>query len=182
MTTELQETRQQAPALTVDQAALGRERLTHLLPLLRECPQARGEAESMLPALTAPADPVWLMGRAAALLSPYYEKNISQGIREMDAEDWAVALGEFPQWAVQNAVRWWKSADNPKRAKRPLEGDIAARVRVEMDAINAAKIHLKRQIVRKPFQVVDDQITDEQRDETQRIVAEFAARAAGGAK
>lgn len=92
--------------------------------------------------LSAPARPEWVMARTASLLSPYYEKDVPQGVRVMEAEDWADALSDFPQWAIQKAAQWWKSADNPNRRKRPLEGDIAARARFEMQAVRAAKIKL----------------------------------------
>jgi hypothetical protein len=60
----------------------------------------------------------------------------------MEAEDWREALGEYPQWAIERAVRWWKSADNPDRRRRPLEGDIAARCRIEMDGVPSAVLAL----------------------------------------
>lgn len=85
-----------------------------------------------------PVEPVWCLARVAALLSPYYEKETPQAVREMEAEDWREALAEFPRWAIERAVRWWKSADNPDRRKRPLEGDIAARCRVEMNGVPSA--------------------------------------------
>lgn len=83
------------------------------------------------------------MARTASLLSPYYEKDVPQGVRVMEAEDWADALSEFPQWAIQKAAQWWKSADNPDRRKRPLEGDIAARAKFEMQVVRAAQIKLR---------------------------------------
>ena len=77
------------------------------------------------------------MARVAALLSPYYDKDTPQVVREIEAEDWMEALAEFPQWAIERAVRWWKSADNDQRRKRPIEGDIAARCKVEMRGIRS---------------------------------------------
>lgn len=92
--------------------------------------------------MTAPADLSWTMGRIAALLSGYYDKATPLGIREIEAEDWAEALRDYPQWAIERACRWWKSVDNSKRGKRPVEGDIVARVRKEMDPVLAAKRRL----------------------------------------
>ena len=83
------------------------------------------------------------MAHVAALLHPYYEKDTPQAIREIEAEDWAHELREYPQWALRDAMRWWKSADNKDRRKRPVEGDIAARARVEMMAVNVAKTALR---------------------------------------
>ncbi len=138
----------------------------------------------MVERLSVPADTTWLMARIAALLSPYYEKDTPQGVRVMEAQDWAEEIGGFPQWAVQRAVRWWKSADNPKRAKRPIEGDISARIRIEMDAINAAKIRLKSG---RDFEVRYEPsrsprvCTDEMRERADRLISNlgFAKRVKG---
>jgi len=88
--------------------------------------------------LMTPCSGVWISARVAALLSPYYEKDIPQAVRKMEAEDWEQALSGFPQWAIERAVRWWKSDGNADRRKRPLEGDIVARCRVEMDGVASA--------------------------------------------
>ena len=95
-------------------------------------------------ALTEPCDETWCMARVAALLSPYYDKGTPEGVRRMEAEDWLEALAEYPQWAIERAVRWWKSADNADRRKKPLEGDIAARCKVEMRGIGAVPGLLQR--------------------------------------
>ena len=89
--------------------------------------------------LTQEVSPVWLMARIAALLSPYYEKDVPQAVREMEAEDWAAALSEYPQWAVEKAVRWWKGAENPDRKRRPMEGDIAAKCHEYLDGVRAGQ-------------------------------------------
>lgn len=95
-------------------------------------------------ALSEPVTPTWCMARVAALLSPYYDKDTPPAVREMEAEDWMEALAEYPQWAIERAVRWWKSADNDQRRKKPLEGDIAARCRVEMRGIKSLPDLLSR--------------------------------------
>jgi hypothetical protein len=104
-------------------------------------PTALPEKETVLriqSALMTSASGVWISARVAALLSPYYEKDIPQAVRKMEAEDWEQALSGFPQWAIERAVRWWKSDANTDRRKRPLEGDIVARCRVEMDGVASA--------------------------------------------
>ena len=109
------------------------------LPALQ--PTALPEKETVLriqSALMISASGVWISARVAALLSPYYEKDIPQAVRKMEAEDWEQALIGFPQWAIERAVRWWKSDANTDRRKRPLEGDIVARCRVEMDGVASA--------------------------------------------
>ena len=109
------------------------------LPALQ--PTALPEKETVLriqSALMISASGVWISARVAALLSPYYEKDIPQAVRKMEAEDWEQALSGFPQWAIERSVRWWKSDANTDRRKRPLEGDIVARCRVEMDGVASA--------------------------------------------
>lgn len=125
----------------------------------------------MMVSLSAPADPTWMMARIAALLSPYYEKDTPQGVRVMEAQDWAAELKGLPQWAIERAVRWWKGADNPKRAKRPLEGDISARAKFEMQAVRAARIAMKSP---EPVSIrpapMEDRATPEAREAIMREV------------
>lgn len=123
----------------------------HAMEWLMRLPQLRPddlpalhEVEATVAALSEPANPTWCMARVAALLSPYYERDTPQAVREMEAEDWLEALAEYPQWAIERAVRWWKSAENEHRRKRPLEGDIAARCKAEMRGIKALPDLLSR--------------------------------------
>ena len=95
------------------------------------------EVEATVSALSEPCNETWCMARVAALLNPYYDKDTPPAVRRMEAEDWLEALSPYPQWAIERAVRWWKSADNSDRRKKPLEGDIAARCKVEMGGIGA---------------------------------------------
>jgi hypothetical protein len=111
-----------------------------LMRLLKLQPQdlpATEEVRATVAALSEPANAAWIMARIAALLNPYYDKDTPPAVRRMEAEDWLEALAEYPQWAIERAVRWWKSADNEARRKKPLEGDIAARCRVELRGIGA---------------------------------------------
>ena len=124
---------------------LSEEKVERGLAWLRRLPQlqpnALPEKDTVLriqSALMISASGVWISARVASLLSPYYEKDIPQAVRKMEAEDWEYALREFPQWAIERAVRWWKSDANTDRRKRPLEGDIVARCRVEMDGVASA--------------------------------------------
>jgi hypothetical protein len=92
--------------------------------------------------LNIPADPVWVMARISSLLNPYFEKDTPHAIRMMEAEDWSYAFEGLPKWAIDKAVRWWKSNDNTKRRGRPLEGDIVERVLIEMKFVRNAKAGL----------------------------------------
>lgn len=127
----------------VDQAMGWLLRLPQLPPA--ELPPM-ADVEATVAALTKPVAPMWCMARIASLLSPYYEKETPQSVREMEAEDWMEALAQYPQWAVDRAVRWWKGAENPDRRKRPMEGDIAARCKVEMRGIHAMPALLTRRV------------------------------------
>lgn len=162
------------PAERVDTALA---RLTHSLPSLNAAHHDRAAIERMVDALSVPADGTWLMARIAALLSPYYERDVPQGVREMEAEDWAEALAEFPEWAVTKAVRWWKSAENPNRKRRPLEGDIAARCKIEMDAVSAARIRLRltAPVEPEPREVPAEDM-DARRAAAEEIIAGFTGR------
>lgn len=161
------------------------EWLTHSLPLLRHDLAAREVVAPVVARLNVPVKAEWTMARVAALLSPYYEKDVPQSVRIMEAEDWAEALATYPQWAIQNAVRWWKSEHNPDRRKRPLEGDIADRCRIEMQPVLAALVHLRQDVVpeKKPVVSSVPRPSQEERQEiASKIMTEvFAGKKIGGA-
>lgn len=116
--------------------------MTHSLRSPLVTLQDRNDLEAKAAPLSVPARPEWIAARVASLLSPYYEKDTPQAVREMDADDWVLSLIEYPRWAIDAAVRWWKGRDNEKRDRRPKEGDIAARAAIEMGAVKAAKIKI----------------------------------------
>lgn len=120
------------------------------------------DVERVIQGLSKPVAPAWCMARVAALLSPYYDRDTPQAVRQMDAEDWLLELSPYPQWAIERAVRWWKSSDNPDRRKKPLEGDIAARCKVEMRGIGSLPEILKRSQP-APAQPAPAPLTDEER-------------------
>lgn len=127
---------QQDPVMVVAQ-------LTHSLRSPLATLTQRNEVAAQVEALSQPASPVWILARVAALLNPYYEKDTPQAIREMEAEDWLAALDGKPQWAITAAVRWWKGEHNPARNKRPMDGDIAARVTIETEALRAGTVRVQ---------------------------------------
>jgi hypothetical protein len=83
------------------------------------------------------------MARVLALLTPYFTASVPEGVRRMEAEDWRAALGEWPQWAVEKACRWWKSDANPDHRRKPIEGDIVERVRFEMGILSFAAMKVR---------------------------------------
>jgi len=128
------------------------------LPLLppNDLPDMR-EIEGTVAALSEACSPAWCMARVAALLSPYYDKDTPPVVRKMEAEDWLEELGKYPQWAIERAVRWWKSAENHDRRKKPLEGDIAARCKVEMRGIGSLPDLLRRKVEGRYVSVIGDE-------------------------
>lgn len=102
----------------------------------------RNEVAATVANLEQPASPLWILARVAALLSPYFEKDTPKAVRDMEAEDWLAALEGKPEWAITAAVRWWMGEDNEHRRKRPMQGDIAARIHVETEALRAGKIRV----------------------------------------
>lgn len=147
---------------------------------------AMQEVTDRVAALTHPCHPTWCMARVAALLNPYYDKDTPQMVREMEAEDWMEALEGYPQWAVERAARWWKSADNPDRRKKPLEGDIAARCRSELRGIKSLPEILRRKAEGQYFEPSpprQKETTAERRAIAARVMAEtgVALKKFGGA-
>ena len=150
------------------------------LPSLRHDLAAREMAAAAVAGLQSAANPAWVMARIAALLSPYYEKDVPQAVRVMEAEDWAEALAEYPQWAIQNAVRWWKSEHNADRRRRPMEGDIAAACRREMDAVRAAAFILSQPVATPQSEPEREAVSPERKAEmnafVQKTIREMTAR------
>jgi hypothetical protein len=163
--------------LTPERIDRGLEWLKRSLWSLNDCHETRRKAEAAVMALSEPAHPAKVMARVLALLNPYFDKDTPQAIREIEAEDWAVALGEYPYWAIEKAARWWKSEDNADRRKRPLEGDIARRCRMEMDAINAARVKLQsptHELRRSAPEPYVDPRSDEEREQMRKKIDDVA--------
>ena len=118
-----------------------------------------------------PAHPAKIGVEVLALLHPYFEKDTPQAVRARISEKWQSALGQFPEWAIMRACEWWTGPDNDKRHQTPKEGDIAARCRVEMDVVNAARIKLQSQ-------AKDQQPTEERPHMTEEQMAEMRRRMA----
>jgi len=97
------------------------------------------EVQAVVAGLSKPVEPDWLSQRIKGLMAQYYEKNLDAASMAFVSMDWVDALADFPQWAIDRAVRWYKSADNPRRHKAPLEGDIAERARYELELLLPAK-------------------------------------------
>ena len=60
--------------------------------------------------IQAPVDPGWLLARLLALFAhcPPRSTPLDPAVERMVASDWAEDLGEYPQWAVDQAVRVWR--------------------------------------------------------------------------
>lgn len=72
----------------------------------------------------------WLAIRVMILLDHYYRPELSEEAETMMIADWIDALEEFPQEAVERAIR--ERIRSPERA-RPLPGEIRARARAFLE-------------------------------------------------
>jgi hypothetical protein len=90
-------------------------------------------------ALSEPASREWLTGRVTALLTAYFGASLPAGVLAVELADWLAELECFPEWAVRDAIRWWRGAENEHRSRKPHPGDIAARCRREMELIDLAR-------------------------------------------
>ena len=101
------------------------------------------ELSQLVEALSEPATPVQRGKQIATLLAHYYVADMPAGVHDEILSDFAVALREFPAWAIGEARRWWVN-DNQKRHRRPLPGDLADRARLAMRDVYAAQDRLNR--------------------------------------
>lgn len=90
---------------------------------------------------STPATPAQVGTHALVVISQYYVGDQPAIVQQATAAMWVKHLGEFPEWAIRNAVEWWIGPDNPSkiRARRPLPGDIAERCRAEMACLHLAQ-------------------------------------------
>jgi hypothetical protein len=137
------------------------------------CRDDRDQIVSGIKALSVPADPGWIMARVMALLSPYFTASVPEAVRVIEAEDWLAKLQGNPQWAIEKACRWWKSEQNPDHRRKPIEGDIANRVKHEMGILSFAALKVKEYDagVSRLSEPKDEPPTQAERDE-RRIAAE----------
>lgn len=102
------------------------------------------------------------------------------------AEDWHEELSAYPSWAIQKAARWWMGSSNEKRRQKPLAGDISARAREEMGAVEVAKGALRRFESKTDWPPAKVKIEErqplsaDQRAEADRLVSQFSRNASAG--
>ena len=171
----------QAEPITPDRVA----RITASWPGLLTSPIATdeqyNEISEDLAAVTEPANPQWIMKRVAALLSQYYTMDVPAAAHSLIAEDWLEALNEYPQWAIIRSVRWWKSDANLERRKRPLEGDISARCKKELELTRLAERAVRQYTsgahptVVPPQPALKPEMTAAEKAESKKRVAQMAA-------
>lgn len=89
--------------------------------------------------LTERASREWLTGRVTALLTAYFGASLPAGVLAVELADWLAELEAFPEWAVRDAIRWWRGSENEHRNRKPQPGDIAARAHREMEIVQLAR-------------------------------------------
>ena len=103
--------------------------MKHSLPPLRgQYPKNQKEADETrqaLQQLTAPANKSWIAQRAVKILAHYFVAEMHPEILKSISEDWNRELAGYPEWAIEEACRWWLSQHNKKRRQKPMPGDIS---------------------------------------------------------
>ena len=139
------------------------------------------EISETLAVVTKPAHPQWILEYVAVLLSQYYTADVPAAAHQLIAKDWLEALREYPQWAITLAVRWWKSDANLERRKRPLEGDISALCKKELELTRLGERAVHRYtsgahptvVPSKP--ALKPEMAAEEKAESKKRVAQMAA-------
>jgi len=108
------------------------------LPKRLEKLEERNEVQATIDRLSKPAPAKLLLERVATTLMQYYVADVGAVAARNVAEDYREELKTYPVWAVRRACRWWLSVKNEERRRRPLPGDIAARVLEEMRPVRGA--------------------------------------------
>ncbi len=127
--------------VTVGQAA-PTQRLTHSLQRSLACKADRDVMAVEVDRLARPGDLKRLLVHVTLLLSGY-QTNLPEEALRAEVGYWAKAIADLPEWALEAACRWWRSADNPWRHRRPIEGDIVAHARQEMAFLHVARLRIE---------------------------------------
>lgn len=85
-----------------------------------------------------------MQGEVAKTLVHYFAGAIPQNFSKSIGADYDAELAEFPAWAIVRARRWWLSADNEYRHRKPLPGDLSARARLEVGVLRYAEGAVRR--------------------------------------
>ena len=131
-------------APTAEQAAHMTASWPGLISLPIQTQSAAQTISEQAKALRIPATKQWIAGRVATLLSQYFASSVPVEVMAAIAEDWHEELKAYPSWAIQNACRWWMSAENEKRRQKPIAGDISDRARIELGVVRVAENAVRR--------------------------------------
>lgn len=121
-----------------------RHKQTHFLtrPFADETEAA--QAKAVLGVASEPACDRTVAKRVVSLLNHYFVSPLPAGQAADVANDWLEIIGNPPEWALHDACIWWIGPNNPNCARKPLPGQIAARIKTEMEPIRTAEIALQR--------------------------------------
>lgn len=120
------------------------ERIRASSPVLRgQYPKSHEEAEHakrLIEQFDTKADQRWIAQRAVKFLAGhYFVAEMAEPVAEQIGRDWTMELSGLPDWAIEAAFSWWISRHNPKRAKKPLPGDISERAHIEAAMISTGR-------------------------------------------
>jgi hypothetical protein len=86
------------------------------------------------------AAPEWIIFRVTALLTHYWQPEMSQDIAEAVALDWAQALASYPKWAIAAAAEEWRDTEQ----KRPTPAALVRRCAILTHELNRKRRELGR--------------------------------------
>ena len=124
-------------------------------------------------AAMAGADPQWISGRVAVLLSHYWRSDDPDHMAEAVMVDWIEALAIYPQWAISAAVLRWNRTSN---GKRPTPSHIAALCQAEVAPMRD-EIAKARSALSRAQDVPPPPPSDEQKARIAALVASVTKRA-----
>lgn len=107
-------------------------------------PEEAEEARKLVARYDVPADAAWIAQRVYRFLAAhYFVPDMAEATAETLATDWIRELNGYPDWAIEDALQWWISRANKKRAKKPVPGDISERAQFAAAMMIAAKRQLE---------------------------------------
>jgi hypothetical protein len=74
----------------------------------------------------------------------YSQRDVTQDVMAIRANDFMRELNDYPTWAVLDAFRWYKSKDNKWRHAQPKPGDIAEKCHKLTEALRVSALMIER--------------------------------------
>lgn len=121
-----------------------RDKRTDLLSQSFADKMERDQVVTALEVASEPASDAVVGREIVTLLNFYFVAALPPAQSAAVAQIWLNIIGNPPEWALNAACVWWLGPDNPKCEKKPVPGEIAARIKVEMEPLRVAQIAVDR--------------------------------------